>query len=75
MQGEEILVFLSRAAEVKIIDKGNKQRILSTSHLPYGSILSIKDKTNIKKGDKICEWDPYNAVIISEFGGTIEFED
>jgi DNA-directed RNA polymerase subunit beta' len=72
--GEKVDVILSRASEIKILDKNNKQRILSANHLPYGSTLFVKDAKNIKKGDVICEWDPYNAVIISEFGGTIEFE-
>ena len=34
----------------------------------------IKDG-NVKKGDVICEWDPYNAVIVSEINGKIEFND
>jgi DNA-directed RNA polymerase subunit beta' len=72
--GKEVEVILSRAAEVKILDKHNKQRILYSGHLPYGAILFMKDGTTIKKGDEICEWDPYNAVIISEFPGTIEFD-
>ena len=34
--------------------------ILSSSIIPYGSTIFIK-KGNVKKGDKVCEWDPYNA--------------
>ena len=73
--GTKVKVVLSRASEVKVIDKSNKNRILSTSHLPYGSVLFVEDGQKVKKGDKICEWDPYNAVIISEFAGTIEFNE
>lgn len=72
--GKRVDVILSRAAEVKIIDKNNKQRILSNNHMPYGAVLHIEEGQEVKKGDVICEWDPYNAVIISEFAGTIEFE-
>jgi DNA-directed RNA polymerase subunit beta' len=71
--GNEIEVVLTRAAELKILDK-SKQRTLSTAHIPYGSTLFLKDGQKIKKEDVICEWDPYNAVIISEFGGTVEFD-
>ncbi len=72
--GSEKEVILSRAAEIKIVDRSNKQKILATNFIPYGSVLFVKDGAKIKKGDKICEWDPYNAVIISEFSGIIEFE-
>ena len=72
--GKDIDVVLTRAAELKILDKSNKQRTLSNAHIPYGSTLFLKDGKTVKKGDIICEWDPYNAVIISEFGGTVEFD-
>ncbi len=73
-EGNDINVVLTRAAELKILDKGSKQRTLSSAHIPYGATLYLKDGKNVKKGDIICEWDPYNAVIISEFGGTVEFD-
>jgi DNA-directed RNA polymerase subunit beta' len=73
-EDKDIEVVLTRAAELKILDK-SRQRTLSSVHIPYGSTLYIGDNQNVKKGDIICEWDPYNAVIISEFGGTIEYED
>ena len=48
--------------------------MLTTGHVPYGSTLMVKDKQKVKKGDLMCEWDPFNAVIISEFGGIAQFE-
>ena len=48
--------------------------ILSSSIVPYGATIFIK-KGKVKQGDKICEWDPYNAVIISEVAGKVEFND
>ncbi len=68
-------VVISRTGEINIRDK-ETNRLLSSLHIPYGSTfyLSERQKT-IKKGDKICEWDPFNAVILSEFAGIIEFEN
>jgi DNA-directed RNA polymerase subunit beta' len=45
-----------------------------TNNIPYGSYLYVKDGAKISRGDKICSWDPYNAVIISEFAGMIQFD-
>ncbi|HPR61282.1 MAG TPA: DNA-directed RNA polymerase subunit beta', partial [Prolixibacteraceae bacterium] len=73
-QGNEILVVVSRLAELRIIDK-NTGIIVSTHNLPYGSKLFIKNGEEIKKEQLICEWDPYNGVIISEYDGTVEFEN
>ncbi len=71
--GESKEVVLARSADVKIIEPKTK-RELSSKHIPYGSTLHIKEGDKIKKGDIICEWDPYNSVILSEFGGIIKFE-
>lgn len=45
-----------------------------TNNIPYGSFLYVADGAKIAKGDRICSWDPYNAVIISEFAGKVEFD-
>jgi DNA-directed RNA polymerase subunit beta' len=66
-------IVVSRAAEARIVDDKNGV-ILSSSIIPYGSTIFIQDG-NVKKGDKICEWDHYNAVIISESSGKIVFND
>jgi len=72
-EGQEIDIVISRTAEVKIIDK--KTGItLSTNNLPYGSILSQKSRKVVKKGEVICHWDPFNGVIVSEFGGKVRFD-
>ena len=46
----------------------------ATAIIPYGSALFVKDGQKLKKGDVICEWDPFNAVIISEDSGKVAFE-
>ena len=72
--GNKVNIIISRTSEIKVIDK--KTGItLSTNNLPYGSHLMIKNKGTIKKGDVICQWDPYNGVIVSEFKGKIIFEN
>jgi len=59
---------------MKLIDK--KTSSLLTSHnIPYGSNLYFKNGDEVKKDDLICNWDPYNALIISEVSGKIVFED
>jgi DNA-directed RNA polymerase subunit beta' len=71
--GADIEVVLSRTGEIRIMDtKGERQ--LSTHHIPYGSTLFVKEGQKVSKGDMICEWDPFNAVIVSEFGGIVKFE-
>ncbi len=67
-------VVVSRLAEMRVIDT-NTGITLTTQNIPYGSKLYAKQGDNATKGQVICEWDPFNAVIISEIEGKIEFED
>jgi len=66
-------VVLSRSGEIRLLDPETK-KVLTTFYIQYGSTLHVKDKKKIKKGDLISQWDPFNAVIISEFGGIIKFD-
>ena len=72
--GKNINTVISRTCEIKILDKKSGV-VLSTNIIPYGSTILIKDGQALKKGDVVCQWDPYNGVIISEFGGKIEYEN
>jgi DNA-directed RNA polymerase subunit beta' len=49
----------------------NTKIVLNTNNIPYGSHLYVKEGAKIKAGDMICDWDPYNAVIVSEMAGKI----
>ncbi|MEI8136325.1 MAG: DNA-directed RNA polymerase subunit beta', partial [Bacteroidota bacterium] len=71
--GKKATVVIGRSTEMRIIDS-NTGITLTTGNIPYGSQLYIKPSTKVKKGELICDWDPYNAVIVSEFGGTLEYE-
>lgn len=73
-EGGKTSIVISRTSEVKITDP--KTGItLSTNNIPYGSQLFIKNGEKITKGTVICEWDPYNGVIVSEFSGQIAYEN
>ena len=72
--GKNINTVISRTCEIKVLDKTSGV-VLSTNIIPYGSTILIKDGQALKKGDVVCQWDPYNGVIISEFGGKIEYEN
>ena len=72
-EGKKVDIVIGRLAELRIVDK-NTGIILTIHNVPYGSKLFIKNGDVVKKGQKVCEWDPYNAVIISESAGKISFE-
>lgn len=66
-------IVVSRTTELRLINKeGN---VVMTNNIPYGSVLHFKEGDAVKKGDSIASWDPYNAVIIAEQAGTVEYID
>ncbi|MGI6073653.1 MAG: DNA-directed RNA polymerase subunit beta' [Fermentimonas sp.] len=66
-------VVVSRLCEMRVVDP-NTKIILISHNLPYGSKLYFNQGDKVSKGDLICEWDPFNAVIVSEVSGKIKFE-
>ena len=70
--GYEVVV--GRLAEMRIVDS-NTGMILTNTNIPYGSKLFFENGAKVKKGDVICEWDPFNAVIVSEVSGKVHFEN
>ena len=71
--GTRVQIVVGRLAEMRIIDPNTKM-VLMTANIPYGSKLFFNNGDPVKKGDMICEWDPFNAVIVSEVGGRVNFE-
>ncbi|MEG2593328.1 MAG: DNA-directed RNA polymerase subunit beta' [Bacteroides sp.] len=71
--GESAKVVVGRLAEVRFVDV-NTGIVLSTHNVPYGSTLYVSDGEVVEKGKLIAKWDPFNAVIITEATGKIEFE-
>ena len=72
--GNDVGIVVGRSGELKLLDAKSKE-VLFITNIPYGSFLYVKEKAKIKKGDKICSWDPYNAVILSDLDGKVEFID
>jgi DNA-directed RNA polymerase subunit beta' len=72
--GKDVDIVIGRLAELRIVDK-NTGITLTNHPILYGSKLFIKNGAEVKKGDLICEWDPYNAVIVSEKAGSVSFEN
>ena len=72
--GGKQLIVVGRLAEMRIVDPNTKM-VLTSANIPYGSKLYFNSGDNVKKGDMICEWDPFNAVIVSEATGKVAFEN
>ncbi|HNB61652.1 MAG TPA: DNA-directed RNA polymerase subunit beta', partial [Saprospiraceae bacterium] len=72
-EGSNAVVVISRTGEIKNVDI-KTGKLLHTEHVPYGAKLRFKDGDKVTKGDLICDWDPFNALIISEFAGKAQFE-
>jgi len=73
-EGNDAEIVISRTTEIKILD-ANTKSVLSTNNIPYGSSLHIKNGAKVKKGTTVCQWDPFNGIIVSEFTGKIVFEN
>ena len=73
-EGNEIDIVISRTSEIKLVDK-KTGIVLSTNNIPYGSSIFVKNGDKVKKDTVICQWDPYNGVIISEFSGKVRYEN
>ena len=72
-KGEDVDLVIGRSGEIRIIDV-NTRAVLNSGIIPYGGHLHVKEGDMVEVGKVLCEWDPFNAVIISEFAGKIAFE-
>jgi DNA-directed RNA polymerase subunit beta' len=73
-EGKKTDIVVGRSAELRVIDEKTGV-ILNSNYIPYGANLFYRSGDKIKKGDILCDWDPYNAVIISDVEGTIDYRD
>jgi DNA-directed RNA polymerase subunit beta' len=73
-EGKSFDVVIGRSAEMRIVDK-HTRIILASGHIPYGANLYFKENSEVKKGNLISDWDPFNAVILAEVKGTIQYEN
>ncbi len=72
--GRDCEMVVSRLGELRFVDP-NTKIVLSTVNVPYGSSLYFRNGDEVAKGDKIAQWDPFNAVIVTEYAGTLKFND
>jgi len=72
-EGDKVSVVMGRSGEMRIVEPVSGKTLLS-NHVPYGAFLQVKDGQTVTRGQELCFWDPYNAVILSEFEGTIQFD-
>mgnify|MGYP002619620517 CR=1 FL=1 len=73
-EGNPVDVVLGRSAELRIVDPKSGITLMN-ANIPYGAIMVAENNSKVKKGDVICKWDPYNAVILSEFPGKVVFDN
>jgi DNA-directed RNA polymerase subunit beta' len=71
---EKVQLVIGRTGELRIMDVKN-DRLLITNNIPYGATLLVKEGQQVKKGDAICSWDPFNNVIVAEVAGKVKFEN
>ncbi len=71
---EKQTIVISRSGEMRLVDATTGRQLMQ-SHIPYGATLMVKDGQKISKGITMCSWDPFNAVIISEFKGKVAFDN
>ncbi|MEI6696842.1 MAG: DNA-directed RNA polymerase subunit beta' [Bacteroidota bacterium] len=72
--GRNYEVVIGRSAEMRIVDK-HTRIVLTSSFIPYGSNLYVQNGSDVKKGVMIADWDPYNAVILSEVAGKVSYDN
>ena len=73
-EGKTYLVVIGRSAEMRIVDKKTRI-ILASGHIPYGANLYFNEGDEVSKGALISDWDPFNALILAELNGNIQYEN
>jgi len=67
-------IVLGRSGEIRILDARNNN-VITSYNVPYGAQLMVKEDSTVKKGDKLCTWDPFNTLIISDIDGTVKYDN
>ena len=71
---EGVDIVVGRMGELRIVEP-KSGIVLMNANIPYGSRLYCKPGEEVKAGTMICEWDPFNAVILAEEGGRVRFQN
>lgn len=72
--GKKIGVVLNKTGELQILDP-NTQQERTNYHIPYGAHLLVQEGQKVEKNQEICYWDSYNAVILAETSGKVNFNN
>ncbi|KAF0203741.1 MAG: DNA-directed RNA polymerase subunit [Bacteroidetes bacterium] len=73
-EGKKYDIVIGRSAEMRIVDK-KTGIVLASAHIPYGANLYFRQGEEVAKGSLVSDWDPYNAVILSEVAGKVVFDN
>jgi DNA-directed RNA polymerase subunit beta' len=73
-EGNPVKVVVSRTGEIRNVDT-KTGRIFSNNYIPYGAFLFVTEGQEVQRGDRICSWDPFNAVIVSDFPGVVRYNN
>jgi DNA-directed RNA polymerase subunit beta' len=71
---KKVEIVLGRSGEIRILD-ARVNNVITSYNVPYGAQLLVKEGSTVKKGDKLCTWDPFNTLIISDIDGTVKYEN
>jgi len=66
-------IVLSRSGEVLLLDK--KGRELEKFKVPYGAIMQVRDRVDVKRGQRLFSWDPHRVPILAEVSGSVRLVD
>ncbi|TAH45643.1 MAG: DNA-directed RNA polymerase subunit beta', partial [Betaproteobacteria bacterium] len=70
-KGEKVVI--ARSAEVVVADDMGRER--ERHKLPYGATLMVDDGAAVKAGTQLASWDPHTRPIVTEYAGTVKFEN
>ncbi|HNB07497.1 MAG TPA: DNA-directed RNA polymerase subunit beta', partial [Thauera aminoaromatica] len=70
-KGEKIVI--ARSAELVVADDMGRER--ERHKLPYGAMLLVDDAAPVKAGTQLASWDPHTRPIVTEYTGTVKFEN
>ncbi|AXI24604.1 beta' subunit [Cardinium endosymbiont of Sogatella furcifera] len=70
--GMGVEVVMSRSSELQILD-ADTRKVLTSTHLPYGSHLKVKNNQMVSYDQELYHWDPYNVVLLATQDGVVNF--
>ena len=71
-EGNPVEIVMGRSGEIQVVNSAGL--VLISNNVPFGAYLRVKDGEAVKKGQDLCAWDPFNALILTEIEGTVEYD-